>query len=194
MPIYINEAYVTDAVDKVIQQQLDEKKALRREVTRKTLVIEELQSGKKEVDSRVHFLTNKFKSGIKLTHDEIFYLRHNTKGIIDHIEQISHEREFTEQQMRVAPTKIVVQNIVLLALQQIAKLSSYEERAVRTMQIAEAQFQYMQNNEYKDKTNDPFGNSEKLISPQLVNKNQMQHTMIAIVAYEQAKLSKINRL
>lgn len=173
---YAKKEYVADAVGNVMQQQLDKKQALR---TRKG-----------EDNSRVHFLINKFKSGKKLTPDEMSYLRQNAKGIIDQFKRISREREVVEKMMRVVPLKMDVQNVIQLALQQIAKHLGSEERVVSAMQIANAQYEYMQTEEYKDKPNGPFDNSEKPASSRLVNKSIMQHTIMAIVAYEQAKLGK----
>lgn len=125
-----------------------------------------------------------------MTPDEMSYLRQKAKGIIDHIERSTHEREVVEHRMRVSLSKMNVQYVVLLALKQIAKHPSSEERVVRAKQIADAQYEYMQTDEYKDKPNAPFDNSEKPASSRLVNKSLMQHTIMAIVAYEQAKLGK----
>lgn len=139
-------------------------------------------------DPRVQHLVDKFKSGKKLTLDERAYLRRNAPGMIDHVERISSEREVVEQSMRFATSKADVQNVVLLALSQIAMHQSSEERAIRTMQLTDAQFTYMQTDEYKEKPNRFIDQRAKRISTPPMEKSLLHHKNMALNAYEHAKL------
>lgn len=142
---------------------------------------------KKYDNFKVHLLIEKFKNGRKMTEEELSFLRKKSFGIVDQIERISHEREMVEQRMRLATSKMDVQNVVMFALQKIAKHLNYEDRIIRAMQIGEAQYEYMQTNDYKEKPNSHFENSVKLANSRFINKSAMQHTLMAIVAYEQVK-------
>lgn len=188
MPKYAKKEHAADVVGGVEKQQhTDAKQALRKVILRKVSEIQASRSDKRD-DPMVQRLVEKFKSGEKLTQDDMAYLRRNAPGMIDQIERIAREREFVEQSMRVAPSKMDVQNVVLLAIQQTAKHHSYEDRIIRALQIADAQYNYMQTKEYKDKPNSDLDNRKKLASSRRIEKSPMQHTIMAIVAYEQAKL------
>src|SRR5690606_38967958 len=95
-----------------------------------------------------------------------------------------------EQSMRCALTKMDVRNVVLLAVQHVAKHQCAEERVVRAAHIADAQYHYIQTDEYKDKPNSFIDHRDKPDRSHSVKKSLMQHTITAIVAYEQAKLMK----
>jgi len=187
LPVFARKMYDIDPFSHIKEQQFDENEKFREERTRRTLKIEALRNGKEELDPIVIFLIDKFKSGNKLTHEEFSFLRKNVQGIIDHIERILLEREFIEEKIKVAPTKMDVQNVVLFALQQVAKHPVWEERVIRAMHIADAQYHYMQLDDYIQKPNNTLNHGESAANLKCVNKNDMKNTLVAIVAYEQAK-------
>src|SRR5690606_17555495 len=88
------------------QQQLNVKKVLKDEIQRKVSELPTLFTGKGHGNPKVKFIIDKFQSGKKLTPDERAYLSQHAKGVIDHIERVSRVREFVEQRMKAAPSKM----------------------------------------------------------------------------------------
>ena len=193
-----NKGHATEAVDAASkvnvqpfdgnQQQLNVKQALKEQILRKLSELQALVTEQGHDNPKVKLIIDKFHNGKKLTSAEIAYLSQHAKGIVDHIERISREREIVEHRMSVAPSKMDVQNVVLLSLQQVAKHPSTEERIVRAAQIADAQYEYMQSEDYRNKPNGPLDDREKQASNRIGSRKDMMHTLMAIVAYEKAKL------
>ena len=147
------------------QHQLNARQVVRDEIQQNLSKLQASRTAKGENDPKVQLILEKFKSGKKLTPDELAYVRRNAPGMIDNIEQIAREREIVEQGMRMAPTKMDVQIVVYQASQHISNNKSSEELSVRAMQLADAHREYMQTKEYEDKPNSPLDHRDIVDHP-----------------------------
>jgi len=135
----------------ILPQKIEVKHALKEHVQRQISEIEQAHTNMGDDDPYAQLLIEKFKSGKKLTADEMRYIRKHAPGMVDYIERITREREIYEQGMKIAPTKADVQFVALVSSQQIQKDPNPEEREIRARHLADAKHEYEQTEHYKQK-------------------------------------------
>ncbi len=174
--------------DMSVAQPHDAKQALKETVQQQIAEIEAARTDMGEKDPKAQSLIEKFKSGKKLTPEEMAYLRKNAPGIVDYIDRITREREVIELSMKIAPTKIDVQMVALHAAKQIEKHHP-EEREIRAKHLADAKNEYEQTDEYKDKPNNLLEKQKKPVKVRY-KRSQKETLELAKVAYAQVKPEK----
>lgn len=142
------------------------KQTIRDTIQQQISDIHKAQTNMGEDDIKAQQLIDKFKSGSKLTPEEMAYIRENAPGMVDYVERITKEREVTELAMKMAPTKTDVQFVAYQAAKQIEKEPNTEERLVRAKHLADAKQKYEQTDEYKDKPNTPLDERKKIVTRQ----------------------------
>lgn len=186
----LERAAVVD-VNEVKQQQAEARQAWRESVQRQIAEILAARTDKGENDPRAQYLIDKFKSGKRLLPDEMVYVRQHAPGMIDYIERISRERDMIEQHMRIAPSKMDVGMVVFYASIRVPKHEHGDQSVARAMQFADAQYEYMRTEEYRQKPNSPYDKREKSAGPPAPKSlSLIPYTTMALTAYEQAKAVK----
>lgn len=164
-----------NAVKKIVQQQISE--------------IEEARTDMGEDDPKAQQIIAKFKSGKKLSPEEMAYLRIHAPGMVGYIERIMREREIIELSMKMSRTKTDVQMVALSSAKQIEKCPNPEEREIRAKQLADAKHEYEKTDEYKEKPNSPL-DKEKKHKKIRYKQNKQQTIELAKIAYKRVKTQK----
>lgn len=162
----------------------DVKQALREMAQRHLAEIQEARTDMGEDDPKAQEMITKFKSGQKLSQEEMNYIRKNAPGIVEYIDRVQKEREMIELSMRRASSKMEVQMVAYRALQQIEKHPNPEEREVRARHLSDAKYRYEQTEEYKEKPDGPLDEDEKKISLNKAKYKPKQGIKDAIGIYE----------
>jgi hypothetical protein len=161
------------------------KQAVREAILRQIAEAEAARNAKGEDDPRVRSLLQKFYFGRKLTPDETAYLRRNAPGKIDEIERVMREREVVEQSMRFAPTRLDVQMVAARAMKSAAGPPYSADGALRARHIADAQYEYMKTDEFREKPVGPFDRRPRKTGP--YPDKTIQYLTTVVFAYERAK-------
>ena len=172
-----------------LQQMATSKQALKETVQRQLSEMQEARTDMGEDDPKAQRYIEKFKSGKKLTPEEMAYVRQNAPGMVDYIDRIMREREMIEFSMKMAPTKTDVQMVAFRAAKQIEKHQIPEEREIRAKHLVDAKHEYEQTEEYKEKPNSPLDKQEKPVKVR-VKRSEKETLELAKTAYEPVKLEK----
>lgn len=172
-----------------LQQMATSKQALKETVQRQLSEMQEARTDMGEDDPKAQRYIEKFKSGKKLTPEEMAYVRQNAPGMVDYIDRIMREREVIELSMKIAPTKTDVQMVAFRASKQIEKHQIPEEREIRAKHLVDAKHEYEQTEEYKEKPNSPLDKQEKPVKVR-VKRSEKETLELAKTAYESVKLEK----
>ena len=172
-----------------LQQMATSKQALKETVQRQLSEMQEARTDMGEDDPKAQRYIEKFKSGKKLTPEEMTYVRKHAPGIVNYIDRIMREREMIEFSMKMAPTKTDVQMVAFRAAKQIEKHQIPEEREIRAKHLVDAKHEYEQTDEYKEKPNSPLDKQEKPVKVR-VKRSEKETLELAKVAYEQVKPEK----
>ena len=186
---YVRNESVSHALDNVEQEKLEVKSALKVELPQ--MGLQSQSQSTVEDKHRVQLLLDIFKSGTKLTLEEMAFLRQHTDGAISNIEKITRNREIDERKMKAAPSKLDWQNVVLRTLQQIANSPSSDHSKQQT----EDQNTFIQDqcDDFKGKTDQNVDTQEPTTNIRNTSKSSLQQAVMAIVAYEQAKLLTVKK-
>lgn len=149
--------------------------------------LEEARTDMGEDDPKAQRLIEKFKSGKKLTPEELAYVRKNAPGMRDFIDRIMREREMIEMSMRQAPSKTDVQMVVYRASKQIEREPNADLKELRAKHLADAKQEYEQTNDYKEKPNSPLDREQRAVRL-AKEKKPKPYNPVAIASYE--KVSK----
>lgn len=169
----------------------DPKQQIKEMVQQQLSKMEEARNEKGDDNPKVQQIMNKFKSGQKLTAEEMSYMYENAPGHIDFINRIQRERELTELSMRLVPTKVDVQLVTIRSAKQIEKDPNPQMREVRLKHLANAKQEYEQTEEYKEKPNTLMDHKELAPTERKKKKNELhQLSQTALQAYERANLFK----
>ena len=171
-------------------QQFEQSRHALKEMAQR--VVEEMEKARTDMgedDPKAQRLIEKFKSGKKLTREELAYVRKKAPGMRDVIDRIMREREMIEMSMRQAPSKTDVQLVVYRASKQIEKDPNAEIRELRGKHLADAKQEYEQTDEYKEKPNSPL-DREQRPARVTTKKNEKPKNLIAIEVYEKASKAK----
>ncbi len=172
-----------------LQQMATSKQALKETVQRQLSEMQEARTDMGEDDPKAQRYIEKFKSGKKLTPEEMAYVRQNAPGMVDYIDRIMREREVIELSMKMAPTKTDVQMVAFRASKQIEKHQIPEEREIRAKHLVDAKHEYEQTEEYKEKPNSPLDKQEKPVKVRY-KRSEKETLELAKTAYEPVKLEK----
>lgn len=172
-----------------LQQMASSKQALKETVQRQLSEMQEARTDMGEDDPKAQRYIEKFKSGKKLTPEEMAYVRQNAPGMVDYIDRIMREREVIELSMKMAPTKTDVQMVAFRASKQIEKHQIPEEREIRAKHLVDAKHEYEQTEEYKEKPNSPLDKQEKPVKVRY-KRSEKETLELAKTAYEPVKLEK----
>ena len=172
-----------------LQQMATSKQALKETVQRQLSEMQEARTDMGEDDPKAQRYIEKFKSGKKLTPEEMAYVRQNAPGMVDYIDRIMREREVIELSMKMAPTKTDVQMVAFRASKQIEKHQIPEEREIRAKHLVDAKHKYEQTEEYKEKPNSPLDKQEKPVKVRY-KRSEKETLELAKTAYEPVKLEK----
>ena len=172
-----------------LQQMATSKQALKETVQRQLSEMQEARTDMGEDDPKAQRYIEKFKSGKKLTPEEMAYVRQNAPGMVDYIDRIMREREVIELSMKMAPTKTDVQMVAFRASKQIEKHQIPEEREIRAKHLVDAKHEYEQTEEYKEKPNSPLDKQEKPVKFRY-KRSEKETLELAKTAYEPVKLEK----
>lgn len=173
----------------VTDQTTEHKRTLKEAIQRQIAEMEEAKTNTGEDNPKAQHLIEKFKSGSKLTPDEMAYVRKNAPGITNYMDRIMREREVIELAMKSAPSKTDVQIATIRFAKQIEKHPNPEEREIRAKHLMDAKQKYEQTEEYKSKPNTPLDKQKK---PHKVKHEETakQSAQVAIKAYEKASFKK----
>lgn len=172
-----------------LQQMATSKQALKETVQRQLSEMQEARTDMGEDDPKAQRYIEKFKSGKKLTPEEMAYVRQNAPGMVDYIDRLMREREVIELSMKMAPTKTDVQMVAFRASKQIEKHQIPEEREIRAKHLVDAKHEYEQTEEYKEKPNSPLDKQEKPVKVRY-KRSEKETLELAKTAYEPVKLEK----
>lgn len=172
-----------------LQQMVASKQAVKETVQRQLSEMQEARTDMGEDDPKAQRYIEKFKSGKKLTPEEMAYVRQNAPGMVDYIDRIMREREVIELSMKMAPTKTDVQMVAFRASKQIEKHQIPEEREIRAKHLVDAKHEYEQTEEYKEKPNSPLDKQEKPVKVRY-KRSEKETLELAKTAYEPVKLEK----
>lgn len=172
-----------------LQQMVASKQAVKETVQRQLSEMQEARTDMGEDDPKAQRYIEKFKSGKKLTPEEMAYVRQNAPGMVDYIDRIMREREVIELSMKMAPTKTDVQMVAFRASKQIEKHQIPEEREIRAKHLVDAKHEYEQTDEYKEKPNSPLDKQEKPVKVRY-KRSEKETLELAKTAYEPVKLEK----
>ena len=143
-----------------IIEQVKNAKQIVKESAQVGAEIQEAQNEMGEDDPKVQQLMEKFKSGSKLTAEEMSYIRKNAPGQMEYIDRIMREREMMELSLRMAPSKMDVQITTLRIAKNIEKHQDVEERKVLMNHLRDVKMTYEKTEEYKEKPNTPLDRNE----------------------------------
>ena len=145
-----------------------------------------------EDDPKAQRLIEKFKSGKKLTAEELNYVRKHAPGMRDVIDRVMREREVIEMSMRQAPSKTEVQMVAYRASRQIEKDTDAGMKELRAKHLTDAKYEYEQTEEYKVKPNSPL---ERDAQPArvAVKNGSRPYMSVAVASYEKANMLDVKR-
>lgn len=106
-------------------------------------------------DTKAESIMNKFRSGKKLSPDELSYLAASNPEYYKEVVKVMQEREALERQMKAAKTKEQVANVYMNALNAASVKAengaSAEEITAELNQLSNAKQEYVQSAEYRHK-------------------------------------------
>lgn len=172
-----------------LQQMVASKQAVKETVQRQLSEMQEARTDMGEDDPKAQRYIEKFKSGKKLTPEEMAYVQKHAPGMVDYIDRIMREREVIELSMKMAPTKTDVQMVAFRAAKQIEKHQIPEEREIRAKHLVDAKHEYEQTDEYKEKPNSPLDKQEKPVKVRY-KRSDKETLELAKTAYESVKIDK----
>lgn len=150
-PLSSQNQLVQDELTAVVQPIQHARKAALQEAQQQLAAIQAANYDTGEEDPKAQHLMEKFKSGKKLTPEEMAYIRKYAPGMVDYIDKIMREREMMELSMKLAPTKNDVQLVALNAAKQINKNYTGEDLEIRLKHLADAKHEYEKTDEYREK-------------------------------------------
>lgn len=171
-------------------QTTDPKQTLKETIQRQIAEMEEARTNMGEDNPKAQRFIEKFKSGSKLTPEEMEYVRKNAPGITDYIDRIMREREMIELAMKSAPSKTDVQIATVRFVKQIEKHPNPEEREIRAKHLMDAKQKYEQTDEYKNKPNTPLDDDKKRPVKGKQKETSKQSVKVVIDAYEKTSFKK----
>ena len=145
----------------VAQVRIDAKQTAKEHAQQQIAEMEAARNDMGEDNPKAQLLIDKFKSGKKLTPEEMIYVRKHAPGMADYIDRITREREVIELSMKIAPSKMDVQMVAYRASKQLEKYS-VEDADIRAKHLADAKHAYEQTDEYKEKPSSPLQKQQKL--------------------------------
>lgn len=114
-----------------------------------------------DVNAKVQSLVEKFKSGKKLTAEEINFIRGQSPDTANYIERVLNERKIFEETFKNSPTKFHYYIAAMGFSKNIERNTSGEEKLVLSQHLRDAMFEFEKTDEFKEKPNTPYEASEK---------------------------------
>lgn len=107
-------------------------------------------------NAKVQSLMEKFKSGQKLTLEEMNYIRSKSPENAEYINRIMKERELYELTFKNSPTKFNYYQAAMSFANKIERSSSVEDVEVLSNHLRNAMQEYEKTDEFKEKPNFPL--------------------------------------